>query len=151
MPSPCISQQGELCSAHQLVHSQYLQLLTALAVGLGLNSVLISPPHPPHFDPPPPAKEWQWLSDFTRAVKISEMLNKRLPLPKDCGFSLPKDVQPLDSSEKYQPTVRIVICYERLLDANSRPLLFFSRYSAIIISGLNFDPQRIFGRKPVTF
>ena len=43
---------------------------------------------------------------------MSEMLNKRLPLPKDFGFSLPKDVQPLDSSEKYQPTVRILICYD---------------------------------------
>ena len=100
---------GEIGSAQQLVHSKYLQLLTALAVGLGLNSVLISPPYPPHFDPHPPAKEWQWLSDFTKAVRMSELLNKRISLPEDIGFSLPKDVPPLSPSEKYQPTVSIYL------------------------------------------
>ncbi len=97
-----------MSSGQQLVHSEYLQLLTALAVGLGLHHVLVSPPHPPHFPPLPPAKEWKWLSNFTQALKISEAFNKRTHLPKDT-FSLPKDMEPLDPSEKYQTTVSLVI------------------------------------------
>ena len=97
--------QAEISSSHQLVHSEYLQLLTSLAVGLGLHSVLISPPHPPHFTPSPPTKEWTWLADFTRSVHVAESLTKRSLLPEDVGFKFPSGIPPVDTAEKYQPTV----------------------------------------------
>ena len=97
--------QGEVSSGQQIVHSEYLQLLTALSVGLGLHHVLIFPPHPPHFSNPTPAKEWKWLNNFNRSLKMAEALTKRTPLPPNSGFSLPKDLQQLDPAVKYQPTV----------------------------------------------
>ena len=62
LPAP----QREVRSSQQIVFSEYLQMLTALAVGLGLHTVLTSPPHPPHFTPPPPARQWNWLGKFSQ-------------------------------------------------------------------------------------
>ena len=66
-PSPSFRSQREVRSSQQIVFSEYLQMLTALAVGLGLHTVLTSPPHPPHFTTPPLAQEWEWLKKFYRS------------------------------------------------------------------------------------
>ena len=97
--------QAELSSSQQLVHSEYLQLLTALAVGLGLHTVLVSPPHPPHLPAPPPPKQWTWLSNFVNAVSLAESLTKRSAMPATSELSSMPDVDPLPSDAKYQPTV----------------------------------------------
>ena len=97
--------QAELSSSQQLVHSEYLQLLTALAVGLGLHTVLVSPPHPPHLPAPPPPKQWTWLSNFVNAVSLAESLTKRSAMPTISELSCMKDVERLHPDAKYQPTV----------------------------------------------
>ena len=97
--------QAELSSSQQLVHSEYLQLLTALAVGLGLHTVLVSPPHPPHLPPPPPPKQWTWLSNFVNAVSLAESLTKRSSMPTISELQCLRDVEPLPPDAKYQPTV----------------------------------------------
>lgn len=97
--------QAELASSQQLVHSEYLQLLTALAVGLGLHTVLVSPPHPPHLPVPPPPKQWTWLSNFVNAVSLAESLTKRSSMSNVPDLSVTSDVEPLPPDAKYQPTV----------------------------------------------
>ena len=110
----CFPFQGEVSSSQQLVHSEYLQLLTAFAVGLGLHTVLVSPPHPPHFQAPPPPKEWAWLSNFINAVSLAESLTKRSAMP---DVNVPRasmpDIEPLPSDAKYQPSVSICMSISR--------------------------------------
>lgn len=102
--------QGELSSSQQLVYSEYLQLLTALAVGLGLHTVLVSPPHPPHLPAPPPPKQWTWLSNFVNAVSLAESLTKRSVMPSVAELQCMRDVEPLPPDAKYQPTVSSCTC-----------------------------------------
>ena len=97
--------QAELSSSQQLVHSEYLQLLTALAVGLGLHTVLVSPPHPPHLPPPLAPKQWTWLSNFVNAVSLAESLTRRSTMPTISELQCLKDVDPFPPDAKYQPTV----------------------------------------------
>ena len=97
--------QVEISSSQQLVHSEYLQLLTALAVGLGLHTVLVSPPHPPHLPVPPPPKQWMWLSNFVRAVSLAESLTKRSSMPAITELASTLDVEQLPPGAKYQANV----------------------------------------------
>ncbi|XP_064390094.1 probable E3 ubiquitin-protein ligase HERC1 isoform X2 [Halichondria panicea] len=97
-------EETEMTSSQQLVHTEYLQLLTSLTVGLGLHTVLLSSPHPPHLTPPPLANDWTWLANFTQAVKMADSLCKRTPLPEGSGFTLPAGVEPLPEIEKYRTT-----------------------------------------------
>ena len=96
--------QVELTTFKQLVHSEYMQLLTALTMGLGLHTPLLFPPSPPHLPTLPTPKEWKWLVTFTSAIEMAESLSKRTPL-KHSSFILPAQMKPLDSSEKFQPSV----------------------------------------------
>ena len=121
--------QGEVSSSQQLVHSEYLQLLTAFAVGLGLHTVLVSPPHPPHFQAPPPPKEWAWLSNFINAISLAESLTKRSAMP---DVNVPKasmpDIEPLPTDAKYQPSVSMpsycLSLFAKLLDFILRRFIF---------------------------
>lgn len=95
-----------MSSSQQLVHSEYLQLLTAFAVGLGLHTVLVSPPHPPHLPAPPPPKQWAWLSNFVNAVSLAESLTKRSAIPDVAVPSASSaDIEPLPADSKYQANV----------------------------------------------
>ena len=91
-----------------MVHSEYLQLLTALAVGLGLHTVLVSPPHPPHLPAPPPPKQWMWLSNFVHAISLAESLTKRSSMPAITELMSVSDLEQLPPDAKYQPNVS---CY----------------------------------------
>ncbi|CAI8021126.1 Probable E3 ubiquitin-protein ligase HERC1 [Geodia barretti] len=93
-------EEKEVRSSQQIVFSEYLQMLTALTVGLGLHSVLISPPHPPHFTSPPPAQEWEWLNQFSQAIKMSESLMKRTPLTDDIQVPESNMTDPLTKEEE---------------------------------------------------
>ncbi|KAK3583560.1 hypothetical protein CHS0354_026149 [Potamilus streckersoni] len=72
----------------QLVHSKYLQSLASLAMGLSLDSILCNTPTAPHHvqssdeEAPHLVPEWQWLLSYSTALRTSETLTKRTPLPK---------------------------------------------------------------------
>lgn len=100
-----ISFQIGLTAFDQLVYSEYLQLLVALMIGLGVHSHLIFPPSPPHLPTPATPVEWKWLATFLGALEMAESLSKRTPLQKNSSFIFPGDMQPLSSTEKFQPTV----------------------------------------------
>lgn len=89
------------------MYSDYLQLLTALTVGLGLHVIFTAPPSPPHLPSPPIPSEWSWLTTFTNVVAMADSLSRRTRLSSNGGqsFSLPPDFKPLSPTEKYQPTV----------------------------------------------
>ncbi|XP_076465936.1 putative E3 ubiquitin-protein ligase HERC1 isoform X3 [Babylonia areolata] len=72
----------------QLLHSQYLQCLAALAVGFGLDTALCFSPQPLHHcqDTGPMCldrlvPEWQWLLSFSTALKSAAALLQRQPFP----------------------------------------------------------------------
>ena len=96
--------QAQLSSGKQLVHTEYLQLLTAMAIGLGMNAPLVSPPHPPHLPPIPTPLQWQWLKTFTSAVSMATSFRKKQPLIVDEAAG-PFDLPLLRPGEKFQPKV----------------------------------------------
>ncbi|KAL8615069.1 hypothetical protein ACOMHN_013603 [Nucella lapillus] len=72
----------------QLLHSQYLQCLAALAVGFGLDTALCFSPQPLHHchDTGPMCvdrlvSEWQWLLSFSTALQSAAALLQRRPFP----------------------------------------------------------------------
>ena len=99
--------QVQLSLGKQLVHTEYLQLLTAMAIGLGMEAPLVSPPHPPHLSRVPTPLHWQWLKNFTSAVSMASSFRKKQPLAVD-ETELSLDLPPLHPREKFQPRVRCV-------------------------------------------
>lgn len=99
--------QTRLSLGKQPVHTEYLKLLTAMAIGLGMEALLVSPPHPPHLLPVPTPLHWQWLKNFTSAVSMACSFRKKQPLAID-ETTLSLDLPPLHPGEKFQPRVRCV-------------------------------------------
>ena len=96
-----------MCSGKQLVHTEYLQYLTALAVGLGLDTPLTNPPTPPHLPILTTPPEWAWLKKFTSAIHMSESFKYRKSLPSDLNTVIP-DIG--DETGKYKPEVCTCVC-----------------------------------------
>ena len=94
----------QLSSGKQLVHTEYLQVLTAMAVGLGMDAPLVSPPHPPHLPAVPAPLHWQWLKTFTSAISMANSFGKKQPLAVD-ETMVSLDLPPLWPGEKFQPKV----------------------------------------------
>ena len=101
-----------MAGSKQLVHSNYLQLLVALTVELGLHTALVSPPSSPHLVTTPTPNEWAWLTTFTGAVMLAESLSKRTALKSDVSFTLPADMKQLSQTEKFLPTVSQWLCFK---------------------------------------
>ena len=96
----------ELVSGSQLVHSEYLQLLLTLAMSLGLHSLLVCPPTPPHLSQLPTPNQWQWLSYLTDTIGMAESLAKKSSPSRDCSLNLPASPITVDPSKaNQQPTV----------------------------------------------
>ena len=91
--------QYELHTGHQLVHSEYLQLLTALVHGLKLDSLLTFSPLIPIHLPPVLDHDWQWLHTFTATVAMAECFTKR------CSLPWTPLVHHVDPSDKHHPLV----------------------------------------------
>jgi len=70
-------------SGEQLVHSQYLQCLASLAVGLGLDNVLCHLARPPHSNSGTHGlvPEWYWLHTFGIALRTAHALAHRHAFP----------------------------------------------------------------------
>lgn len=96
--------QTQLGSGKQLVHTEYLQLLTAMAIGLGMDAPLVSPPHPPHLPPVPTSRDWLWLKTFTSAISMANSFRKKQPLLVDEAM-VSLDLPQLQPGEKFQPKV----------------------------------------------
>ncbi|KAK7467957.1 hypothetical protein BaRGS_00036800 [Batillaria attramentaria] len=88
-----LHEKPQVLSGDQLLHSQYLQCLAALAVGFGLDTVLCFSPQPLHHvqDTGPLwmerlVSEWQWLLSFSTAIKSAARLLHREPFPPAFRF-----------------------------------------------------------------
>ncbi|XP_072108525.1 probable E3 ubiquitin-protein ligase HERC1 isoform X1 [Mobula birostris] len=82
----------------QLVHSIFLQSLSSLAVGLGVDHFLSRTAEPPHHKistPEPLSHEWAWLSTFSATIKSAEALAKGTTFPE--AFNVPDFSQVSDS------------------------------------------------------
>ena len=95
-------QQSDIASGCQVTHSEYLQSLVALVVGLDLHRALLLPLHPTHLPPDPVPADWQWLGTLSSAIAMAQSLTKRLPFPTNAGLPC---IQGLDPDDPYQPTV----------------------------------------------
>ncbi|XP_020630073.1 probable E3 ubiquitin-protein ligase HERC1 isoform X4 [Orbicella faveolata] len=99
-------EKTKINQGNQLVHSPFLQSLSALAVGLDLDKVLCHSSktqsnstlllHDNSLVP-----EWSWLHSLAIAVKAADALTYRRAFPQ--GFSVP-DEDSLESEMAYQPT-----------------------------------------------
>ncbi|ESP05641.1 hypothetical protein LOTGIDRAFT_181433 [Lottia gigantea] len=75
-------------SGDQLMFSQYLQCLVTLVVGLSLDTALCYTPTPLHHQTGTTGRynstvsEWQWLLNYSTAVKSCDALTKRSPFPQ---------------------------------------------------------------------
>ncbi|KAK7862054.1 hypothetical protein R5R35_011478 [Gryllus longicercus] len=76
-------------SGEQLLHSDHLKCLAALALALQLDHVLclqLSPPNCTQYGTVAP--EWQWLHVFGVGVRTAEALVNRTPLPEEfCSYA----------------------------------------------------------------
>ena len=99
--------QTQLSLASNWFTPSTLQLLTAMAIGLGMEAPLGSAPHPAHLPPVPTPLHWQWLKNFTSAVSMASSFRKKQPLAID-ETTLSLDLPPLHPGEKFQPRVRCV-------------------------------------------
>ncbi|XP_051890412.1 LOW QUALITY PROTEIN: probable E3 ubiquitin-protein ligase HERC1 [Pristis pectinata] len=82
----------------QLVHSIFLQSLSSLTVGLGLDQFLSRTTDPPHHKistPEPVSPEWAWLATFSATIKSAEALAKGTSFPET--FNVPDFSQVSDS------------------------------------------------------
>lgn len=96
--------QKEISSGNQLVHSEYLQLLTGLVIGLGLDSHFVSPPSSCHLPPKATPSEWAWLQEYSNTIRLSDCFKKRQVIPPHLQ-TIPGNIE-IISTEKYQPNVR---------------------------------------------
>ncbi|KAL5481420.1 hypothetical protein EMCRGX_G021569 [Ephydatia muelleri] len=92
---------SDIASGCQVTHSEYLQSLVALVVGLDLHRALLLPLHPTHLPPDPVPADWQWLGTLSSAIAMAQSLTKRLPFPTNAGLPC---IQGLDPDDPYQPT-----------------------------------------------
>ncbi|KAK3097022.1 hypothetical protein FSP39_005665 [Pinctada imbricata] len=101
-------EKPRVVSGHQLVHSVYLQSLSALAIGLNLDKVLCYSPEPPHHivdieDQELLLPEWQWLLTYATLIRSADALVQRSTFPDSFRY-LNKDTkdcrpQPWDNRE----------------------------------------------------
>jgi WD40 repeat protein len=96
-------EHGEINSGNQLVHTEYLQLLTAFMVGLGLDMPLVSPPTARHLPPRATPSDWAWLQTFSSSLQLMDSFIKRTPLPSDVQYQLKSDQIAVETNEKYKP------------------------------------------------
>lgn len=93
-------------SGDQLLHSQYLQNLAALAIGLSLDNVLCYVPVPPHHQKNSKggsflAVDWEWLLTYSTAMKSSSALSQCTKLPSSfplIKYGLEADIDNLAGS-----------------------------------------------------
>uniref|UniRef100_A0A0L8HTX3 HECT-type E3 ubiquitin transferase n=1 Tax=Octopus bimaculoides TaxID=37653 RepID=A0A0L8HTX3_OCTBM len=94
-------------SGEQLLHSQYLQNLAALTIGLELDNVLCFNSVPPHHwyknvkGRSYVAAEWEWLLNYSTAIKSATALHRRSKL---------HDIFPLLGYEPQQQEDNPIIC-----------------------------------------
>ncbi|KAK7116135.1 hypothetical protein V1264_001871 [Littorina saxatilis] len=88
-----IHEKPSVLLGEQLLHSQYLQCLAALAVGFGLDTVLCFSPEPLHHchNTGPLClehlvAEWQWLLSYSTVIKSAVALLHRHPFPPAFRF-----------------------------------------------------------------
>ena len=104
--------QTKINQGNQLVHSPFLQSLSALAVGLDLDKVLchtyraksnsISLPRDEFLVP-----EWSWLHCLAIATKAADALTYRKAFPQRFLVS---DEESIDTEMAYQPMVCFFCC-----------------------------------------
>ena len=100
------SQQDTVLPGDKLVHSNYLQYLTALTVGLGMDKPITCPPTAPHVVSVDTPTEWVWLLQFTNAVALSGYFNECKVISGSVskaivGFKQTSDIK----GTKYRPEV----------------------------------------------
>ncbi len=89
----------------QLVHTDYLQYLTALTVGLGLDKPITFPPVAPHLPPRAASPEWEWLFKFTNVVTLTNCFKDRKTIPKRLTKLITGLDRSNDEKNKYKPEV----------------------------------------------
>lgn len=104
--------QTKINQGNQLVHSPFLQSLSALAVGLDLDKVLCHSSKTKSSSTPLSRDdslipEWSWLHCLAIATKAADALTYRKAFPQ--GFSVP-DEESLEGEMPYQPMVWLFVC-----------------------------------------
>ena len=96
----------KLNKGDQLVHSPFLQSLTALTMGLDQNKVFSQTPGQRHSSLSnlelSVLPEWSWLRSFSMAVRVADCLTNRTSFPK--YFSVP-NMDRVSEDEPLQPFV----------------------------------------------
>lgn len=99
--------QDQIVSGAQLLHSEYLQHLLALFIGLNFHTVFLFPPKPPHLPRKATPQDWKWLFDLSMSINMAESLSRRTSFSQGCLESLPRNISTSTITNKYQPIVSI--------------------------------------------
>ena len=95
-----------------MVHSTYLQTLSLLAVGLGLDHILCSSrglPHQESVKVEEAASSYSWLHNFATALRASDSLASRTSFHK--SFKVPCEQPELESTAGIKARVFTLDCF----------------------------------------
>lgn len=99
--------QDAVYSNHdQFIYTDYLQYLTALLIGLGMDRPILYPPSAPHSPVLTTPPEWEWLLKFTNSVLLTDCFREHKMVPDSAIERVAcLSEAKIDQEEKYNPRV----------------------------------------------